>query len=72
MLIKNVLLDDKATGQKNSYSHSDSVLRWKIQPDIKIVFAIVYKEILQLTLIDEFLEMLAYDFEQKVWPKLLL
>ena len=71
MLVKNVLLDEK-NANRNSYSHQDSVLRWKINPDVKIVFAIVYKEILQLTLIDEFLEMLKYDFEQKVWPKLMV
>ena len=41
-----------------------------MQQDLKIIFAIVYKEILQLTLIDEFLEMLKFDFENKVWPKL--
>ena len=29
-LIKNVLLDDKATSHKNTYAHADSVLRWKI------------------------------------------
>lgn len=34
------------------------------------MFAIVYKEILQLTMIDEFLEMVKYDFYEKVWPKL--
>ena len=45
MLIKNVLLDDK-TLLKNTYCYQDSILRWKIQSNIKIVFAIVYKEIL--------------------------
>ena len=70
-LIKDVLLDDKNVA-KSSYSYNDSILRWKVMPDVKIVFAIVYKEILQLTLIDEFLEMLKYDFQQKVLPKLLI
>lgn len=68
-LIKDVLLDDK-NQNKTSQAYQDSVLRWKVHPDVKIVFAIVYKEILQLTMIDEFLEMLKFDFEQKVWPKL--
>ena len=45
MFIKNVLLDDK-TINKNSYAFNDNVLKWKILPDVKIVFAIVYKEIL--------------------------
>lgn len=71
LLIKNVLLEDKSVqGQRNSYCIADNILRWKLHPEIKIVFAIVYKEILQLTMIDEFLEMLQYDFQTKVWPML--
>ena len=69
MFIKNVLLDDK-TINKNSYAFNDNVLKWKILPDVKIVFAIVYKEILQLTMIDDLIDMVKYDFEQKVWPSL--
>ena len=69
MFIKNVLLDDK-TINKNSYSFNDNILKWKMLPDLKIVFAIVYKEILQLTMIDDLLEMMKFDFENKVWPKL--
>ena len=68
MFIKTVLLDDK-TLNRNSYSFQDNVLRWKMQSDLKIVFAIVYKEILQLTMIDDFLERLQYDFMEKVWPR---
>lgn len=68
-LIKDVLLDEKNVG-KSSFSYNDSVLRWKVMPDVKIVFAIVYKEILQLTLIDDFLDMLRFDFQNKVLPKL--
>ena len=30
----------------------------------------MYKEILQLTMIDDFLDMVKYDFANKVWPKL--
>lgn len=69
LFIKNVLLDDKVSS-KQSYQFQDNILRWKMQSDLKIVFAIVYKEILQLTMIDEFLEMIKYDFVHKVWPKL--
>lgn len=45
MFIKSVLLDEKSSG-KNSYSFGDNILRWKMQSDLKIVFSIVYKEIL--------------------------
>lgn len=69
MFIKNILLDDK-TINKNSFSFNDNILKWKILPDLKIVFAIVYKEILQLTMVDDLIEMMKFDFEHKVWPKL--
>ena len=69
MFIKSVLLDEKSVG-KTSYSFGDNILRWKTQPDLKIVFSIVYKEILQLTMIDDLLDMVKYDFTNKVWPKL--
>ena len=42
----------------------------ELESNLKIVFTIVYKEILQLTLIDELLEMIKFDFQQKVLPKL--
>ena len=71
MFIKNVLLSNKAQ-IRNEYTFQDSVLRWKVDETTKMVFAIVYKEILQLTMIDEFLEMLKFDFNQKVFPKIVL
>jgi hypothetical protein len=46
------------------------VLKWKIQNDLKLVFAIIYKEILQLAFIDELLEMLRYEFVSKIYPTL--
>ena len=83
LFVKNVLLDEKTalsgTGQgasssisrPTSYSFQDNVLRWKImmESEFKIVFAIVYKQILHLTMIDDLLEKLIYDFQNKVWPK---
>lgn len=69
IFIKTILLDEKSIN-RNNYIFQDNILRWKMQSDLKIVFAIVYKEILQLTMIDDLLEMIKYDFVQKVWPKL--
>lgn len=86
LFVKNVLLDEKTALQgagggpsaassvqrQTSYSFQDNVLRWKImlESEFKIVFAIVYKQILHLTMIDDLLEKLIYDFQNKVWPKL--
>ena len=69
MFIKTVLLDDKSI-HKNTYNHQDNILRWKMQEDLNVVFAIVYKEILQLTMIDDLLEMIKFDFTQNIWPQL--
>ena len=62
-----------AVARQTSYNFQDNVLRWKImlESDFKIVFAIVYKQILHLTMIDDLLEKLIYDFQNKVWPKLI-
>ena len=40
-----------------------------MESEFKIVFAIVYKQILHLTMIDDLLERLIYDFQKQVWPK---
>ncbi len=37
---------------------------------MKLVFAIIYKEILQLAFIEELLEMVRYEFVSKVYPTL--
>ena len=42
----------------------------ELESNLKIVFTIVYKEILQLTMLDELLEMIKFDFQTKVLPKL--
>jgi hypothetical protein len=34
----------------------------ELESNLKIVFTIVYKEILQLTMLDELLEMIKFDF----------
>ena len=83
LFVKDVLLDEKtalasagqnsgaAVSRQTSYNFQDNVLRWKImmESEFKIVFAIVYKQILHLTMIDDLLEKLIYDFQNRVWPK---
>lgn len=69
IFIKNILLEEKTA--QSQYNYQDIVLKWKIQNDFKLVFAIMYKEILQLSFIDEFLELLRYEFINKVYPSLI-
>lgn len=47
------------------------ILKWKIQNDLKLVFVIVYKEILQLVFVDELLEMIQFEFVNKIYPNLI-
>ena len=45
MFVKNILLEDKQ-GVKTQFNFHDCVLKWKVQNDMNLVFAIIYKEIL--------------------------
>jgi hypothetical protein len=46
------------------------VLKWKIQNDLKLVFAVVYKEILQIAFVEELIDLMRYEFINKVYPSL--
>ena len=41
-----------------------------MQSELKLVFLIMYKEILQIAFIDELLDILRYEFVTKVYPTL--
>lgn len=68
IFIKNILMDEKTA--MHQYNYQDFVLKWKVQNDLKLVFAIVYKEILQLGFVDELLEMIRYEFVNKIYPSI--
>jgi len=44
LFIKSILLEEKTS--KTQFNFADYVLKWKVQNDLKLVFAIIYKEIL--------------------------
>ena len=44
IFIKNILLEEKTA--QTQYNYQDYVLKWKVQNDMKLIFAIIYKEIL--------------------------
>ena len=68
IFIKSMLLD--YGGSRKSFHHGDSLLKWQINQDVKLVFAVVYKEILQLAFVEEFLDMLSKAFIGGVYNKL--
>ena len=69
MFIKNILLEEKA-GAKTQFNYQDCVLKWRVQNDMNLVFAIIYKEILQLAFVEDLLDMIRYEFVTKVNPTL--
>jgi len=68
MFIKNILLEEKSA--KTQYNMAEYVLKWKVQNDMNLVFAIIYKEILQLGFVDEFLDMIRYEFVANIYPSI--
>lgn len=67
LFIKTILLEDKAP---KAFTYADYVLKFKVQNDLHLVFAIIYKEILQLAFVEELLDMIRYEFVTKVYPAL--
>ena len=68
IFIKSMLLDYSRCTRK-SFNHQDSLLKWSIKQDVKLVFTVVYKEILQLAFVEEFLDMLSKAFIGGVYDK---
>jgi len=68
IFIKSMLLDYSRNTRK-SFNYQDSLLKWQINQDVKLVFTVVYKEILQLAFVEEFLDLLAKAFIGGVYEK---
>ena len=47
-------------------------MKWKIQSDLKLVFLIMYKQILQMAFIDELLGMVKAEFVKGICPMIQL
>ena len=69
IFIKNILLEEKTA--QHQFNFAEYVLKWKVQNDLKLVFAIIYKEILQLTLVEDLLDMIRFEFVTKIYPQIL-
>jgi hypothetical protein len=65
LFIKTMLLEDKNT--KRVFSCQDYALRWQVHADL--IFAVVYKEILQLAFVEELLSMIIREFSNKFYSK---
>jgi len=70
IFIKSMLLENTQSAKKQ-FSYQDYLLKWQIKEDMNLVFAVVYKEILQLAFVDQFIELLAKAFINGVYNKAL-
>jgi hypothetical protein len=46
IFIKSMLLENAQNSTRKQFSYQDCLLKWQINPELKIVFTVVYKEIL--------------------------
>ena len=70
IFIKSMLLENTQSAKKQ-FNYQDYLLKWQIKEDMNLVFAVVYKEILQLAFVDQFIELLAKAFINGVYNKAL-
>jgi signal recognition particle receptor subunit alpha len=63
-LVKDVLIQEKTSLQL--YRHGTCIIKWRLAPELGLVFAIIYQEILNLLNVDDFLDMLVKDFTARV------
>jgi len=72
IFIKSVLLDDGSRSQtRKQFIYQDYMLKWQAAADVKLVFLVVYKEILQLAYVEQFLDLLAKAFIGSVYSNLI-
>ena len=70
IFIRSMLLENTQGGaSRKQFSYQDNLLKWQINQELKVVFTVVYKEILQLAFVDQFLNMLQKAFYEGVYSK---
>lgn len=67
-LIKDIMIEEKTA--KNYYISKGSIVKWNIANELGIVFTVVYKEVLHLTMVEDLLDMIKTEFVKKVVPNL--
>ena len=70
IFIKSMLLENTQSAKKQ-FSYQDYLLKWQINQELNVVFTVVYKEILQLAFVDQFIDMLQKAFIAGVYQKTL-
>ena len=53
-----------------SYSHQGYAVKWRIVNELGLIFTCVYREILQITHIEQLLELIDSQFVKEMLPKL--
>ena len=68
-LVKNILMMEKTN--QSSYSQGGSAVKWRFVNELGLIFTCVYREILQITHIDQLLELINQQFEKEMLPRLI-
>lgn len=70
LFVKTCLLEENYSRESKKFTHLDHSLKWQMHPSVKLVFLVVYKEILQLAFVEQLLDMMAKAFIGSVLPSL--
>ena len=52
LFVKSMLIENAQNSTRKQFNHQDCLLKWQINPELNLVFTVVYKEILQLAFVD--------------------
>ena len=68
ILIRDVIVQEKTN--QDFYTYKDYTIKWIYAQRLGLVFAVVYKTVLQISRVDDLLSLIQGDFMKKVMPKL--
>ena len=68
LFIKTCLLEEHTTKDQKAFRHQEHTLKWQLNSSVKLVFLVVYKEILQLQFVEQLLDMMGKAFIGSVLP----
>ena len=68
ILVKNVLMEEKTA--QSQFIYQNYIFKWRLENQSGLVFAVIYQEVLQLMLVDEFIDMLRDDYMAKAYSKI--
>ena len=72
LFVKTCLLEENYSRETKKFTHQELTMKWQLNQSVNLVFLVVYKEILQLTFVEQLLELMSKAFVGAVLPTLTL